>query len=153
MGALGCFLAFSLRVAPLFEPRTSQILLGAPPLLRILPETSQMPPRDLPDASQRPPRDLQVFAAKYSQPRLRSQGNAAKVTPQVTQSSLHSQGYLCDGYAAKVILLRLHIQGCIAEVTQPRIRSQGYAPGYTANLAQPMLRSQGYAPGYTSMLA
>ena len=80
-------------------------------------------------------------------------GYAAKVTPQVTQSSLHSQGYLCDGYAAKVILLRLHIQGCIAEVTQPRIRGQGYAPGYTANLAQPMLRSQGYAPGYTSMLA
>ena len=97
--------------------------------------------------------NTKCYAAKYSQPRLRSQGNAAKVTPQVTQSSLHSQGYLCDGYAAKVILLRLHIQGCIAEVTQPRIRSQGYAPGYTANLAQPMLRSQGYAPGYTSMLA
>ena len=82
----------------------------------------------------------QGYAAKYSQPRLRSQGNAAKVTPQVTQSSLHSQGYLCDGYAAKVILLRLHIQGCIAEVTQPRIRSQGYA----ANVTLPRLRSQGY---------
>ena len=97
--------------------------------------------------------NTKCYAAKYSQPRLCSQGNAAKVMPQVTQSSLHSQGYLCDGYAAKVILLRLHIQGCIAEVTQPRIRSQGYAPGYTANLAQPMLRSQGYATGYTSMLA
>ena len=99
------------------------------------------------------PESLIFTIQNVTQPSIRSQGNAAKVTPQVTQSSLHSQGYLCDGYAAKVILLRLHIQGCIAEVTQPRIRSQGYAPGYTANLAQPMLRSQGYAPGYTSMLA
>ena len=84
-----------------------------------------------------------------TQPSIRSQGYAAKVTQPRLRPRLHSRAS-----TAKVTQPRLrpllHIQGCIAKVTQPRIRSQGYAAKVTQPRLRPKLRSQACTAKVTS---
>ena len=91
------------------------------------------------------PKSLIFTIQNVTQPSIRSQGYAAKVTQPRLRPRLRSQA--CTANVTQPRLCpRLHIHACIAKVTQSRIRSQGYA----AKVTQPRLRPRLHCQDYTS---